>query len=120
MTDEEKKKDPIEDLILNMRKGTLITVFYGTYACKGVFIGFKNHANSTYSGRRMHYHSLYNQDISNGDGWINKKLKEWKKGKGRPYISQIHSNAEHRVFSIGKEMLSEYEKEYYNAVKQLI
>jgi len=120
MTDEEKKKDPIEDIILNMRTGTLITVFYGTYSCKGVFIGFRDQTNSTYPGRRMHYHSLYNHDISSGTIWISKKLEEWKKGKGRPYISQIHSNAEHRVFPIGKEMLSEYEKEYYNTVKSLI
>jgi len=120
MTHEEKRRDPTEDILLNMKPGALIVVFYGNYSCKGIFGGFKSQTTGMYEGLRMHYYSLYNSDFQDSNVWIKNKLAEWKVGKGRPYLSQIHAHAERRVFPIGEEMLSEYEKEYYNVVKELI
>lgn len=118
MTHNEKKESPLTGAVHNLKKGDLIVVFYGNYSYRGIFLNLKNQT-SGYEGSRMHYHSLYNHNME-GNSWIAKNLDACRKGTGTLRKDYVNARAEERTLKIEENMLSVYEKEYYNAVKSLV
>ena len=100
-------ESPFQSWTQQLSKGDLIGVCYNNWFDVVVFDSFR-------SNNRMHfYHLCWSNANKEHIDWKMKRIQESKLSK-----SYINTCADKRVFPIGKEMLSDGQKQIYNALKE--